>query len=179
MIILINGAFGSGKTSTAKALVSQIPNSMIFDPEEVGFFLRSILKDVDPQPDDFQHYPLWRTLVVEMAKHIQDQYKLNLIMPMTIWRETYFKEIVGGLAGITTEFHHFCLTANEEVIRERLLGRGEVPGSWAEQQAIYCVEAFKSPVFETHIDTSTKSIVEVVEQIMSQLKVIVSDLHEP
>ncbi len=169
MIILINGAFGSGKTTTAQALVAQVPHSMIFDPEEVGFFLRNILKEIDPQPDDFQHYALWRTLVIDTAKLLQQQYKRHLIMPMTIWREEYFKEITDGLKSLTSEFYHFCLVAPEKTIRERLLARGEQPGSWAEQQARHCVEAFNSPAFETRIDTTNKTAKEVTAQIIGQL----------
>jgi type IV secretory pathway ATPase VirB11/archaellum biosynthesis ATPase len=37
MIIMINGAFGSGKTSAANTLLPLIPNSMIYDPEEIGY----------------------------------------------------------------------------------------------------------------------------------------------
>jgi deoxyadenosine/deoxycytidine kinase len=37
---MINGAFGSGKTTTAQMLKPLIPNSMIYDPEEVGYMLR-------------------------------------------------------------------------------------------------------------------------------------------
>lgn len=42
MIILINGAFGVGKTSVASELKKTINNSMIFDPEEIGYMLRNI-----------------------------------------------------------------------------------------------------------------------------------------
>lgn len=169
MIVMINGAFGSGKTTTAQSLVSQIPNSMIFDPEEIGFLLRNILKDIDPQQDDFQHYPLWRTLVTEVARQLQQQYKRHLIVPMTIWREAYFEEVSQGFKNIDPAFFHFCLTAPVSTIRERLLARGEQPGSWAEQQAEHCVNAFKSPVFTVQIDTATKNLEEVVETIMSQV----------
>ena len=43
MIIMLNGAFGVGKTSTALLLKSKLPNSMIYDPEMVGYLLRHIL----------------------------------------------------------------------------------------------------------------------------------------
>lgn len=36
MIIMINGAFGVGKTTTAQALNEELANSMIYDPELVG-----------------------------------------------------------------------------------------------------------------------------------------------
>jgi deoxyadenosine/deoxycytidine kinase len=43
MIIMLNGAFGIGKTSVANCLVKNIKNSMIYDPEEVGLLLRNII----------------------------------------------------------------------------------------------------------------------------------------
>ncbi|HBD65376.1 MAG TPA: tunicamycin resistance protein, partial [Clostridiales bacterium] len=40
MIIWINGAFGSGKTQTANELHRRIKNSYVYDPENIGFFIR-------------------------------------------------------------------------------------------------------------------------------------------
>jgi adenylylsulfate kinase-like enzyme len=40
MIIWLNGAFGSGKTRTAYELHRRIPQSYIFDPENIGFCIR-------------------------------------------------------------------------------------------------------------------------------------------
>ncbi|MBQ7827680.1 MAG: AAA family ATPase, partial [Clostridia bacterium] len=45
MIIMINGPFGVGKTTVASLLNERLDNSMIYDPEEVGFMLRSIISD--------------------------------------------------------------------------------------------------------------------------------------
>ena len=36
MIVWINGAFGAGKTTTARELIELIPNSTLFDPEDIG-----------------------------------------------------------------------------------------------------------------------------------------------
>ena len=42
MIVMINGAFGVGKTTAAKGLLAPIPDSMLYDPEDVGQMLRTI-----------------------------------------------------------------------------------------------------------------------------------------
>lgn len=42
MIVWINGAFGSGKSTTAELLHSKIEFSHIYDPEQVGYFLWDI-----------------------------------------------------------------------------------------------------------------------------------------
>ncbi len=169
MIIMINGAFGSGKTTIANALVQKIPNAMLFDPEEIGFFLRNMLKSIDPQDEDFQHYSMWRTLVVETAKLIQETYKKDLVVPMTIWRAPYFEEIKNGFKKIDPNLYHFCLIASASTIRERLLARGEQPNSWAERQAENCTTAFESNLFETKIDTAFKNPDEVLKLIVQDL----------
>ena len=59
MIIWINGAFGSGKTQTAFELQRRLKKSYVYDPEKMGFALRSMIPR-EIAEDDFQHYPLWR-----------------------------------------------------------------------------------------------------------------------
>ncbi|MCP1183752.1 AAA family ATPase [Paenibacillus sp. 1781tsa1] len=75
MIIMINGAFGSGKTSAAKALQPLISNSMIYDPEEIGYMLRKLLpenyREENERTDDFQDIELWRILTVKTAKEVK------------------------------------------------------------------------------------------------------------
>ncbi len=83
MILFINGAFGVGKTTVAELLVKRIPNSLLYDAEEVGYFLQKILKPID-NPDDCQHLPMWRTLTVTTAQLLRLTYGRTLIMPMTI-----------------------------------------------------------------------------------------------
>ncbi len=43
MIVWINGAFGAGKTTTARELIELIPNSTLFDPEVIGGTLTYLL----------------------------------------------------------------------------------------------------------------------------------------
>lgn len=45
MIVMINGAFGSGKTSAGKMLRPLIDNSMIYDPEEIGYMIRKLIPE--------------------------------------------------------------------------------------------------------------------------------------
>lgn len=52
MIIMINGAFGVGKTTIAEKLLGTIANSMLYDPEEVGFMLRNIITEDVKKPNE-------------------------------------------------------------------------------------------------------------------------------
>ena len=42
MIVILDGAFGVGKTTAAKGLLARIPDRMLYDPEDVGQMLRTI-----------------------------------------------------------------------------------------------------------------------------------------
>jgi len=45
VIVWLNGAFGAGKSTTAKALVALSPRLRLFDPEWVGYLLRANLSN--------------------------------------------------------------------------------------------------------------------------------------
>lgn len=170
MIIMINGAFGSGKTTTANKLLPLIPNSMMFDPEEIGYMLRNIIPeairlDVE-RTDDFQDIELWRVLTVQTAEALQHQYYKHLIVPMTIYKPHIFEYIVHGFQRMDNQVHHFCLMASEDTIHKRLTGRGDEANGWTFQQTVKCVEAFKNARFEEHIITDEMTSDEVVSTIL-------------
>lgn len=173
MIVMINGAFGSGKTTAATRLHSLLPNSMIYDPEEVGYMLRNIVvKEVrtkEEQTGDFQDLELWRILTVNVAKELKQKYNKHLIIPMTIYKASYFDYIRNGLKKVDSDLHHFCLVASEETIHQRLIERGETAGSWPFQQTRKCVEAFNDSRFEEHIQTDQMDSKQVVDLILSKV----------
>ena len=165
MIIFINGAFGAGKTTVAEGLAARLPNSLLFDPEEVGYFLRAVLRPID-HPDDFQHLPLWRTLTVQTAGLLRATYGRDLIMPMTIWHRPYFAEVIGGLRALDPDFHHFCLTARPETLQARLRGRGDAPGGFAWNHIACCVAAFPDPLFARQIPTDNRTPGDLIAAIL-------------
>ena len=170
MIVFLNGAFGVGKTTVAERLAQRLPNSLLFDAEEVGYFLRRVVAPIE-QPDDFQHLPMWRALTITTARLLQETYGRALIMPMTIWRAAYFEEVTGGLRAFEPAFHHFCLTASEQTLIERLRGRGDRPEvlAWCLEQARHCLAAFPSPAFAQHIATDGQTPDALVEEILARL----------
>ncbi len=170
MIIFINGSFGAGKTTVAELLVERLPDSLLFDPEMVGYMLRAILNPIVTFYD-FQDLPPWRPLVVTVAEQLRTCYGRTLVMPMTIWHRPYFDEVVGGLRQIEPDFYHFCLLARKGTLYRRLEQRGDIPeeGSWLKDRVERCVEALPSPAFATHIDTNEKTPEEIVTAILSSL----------
>lgn len=172
LIIMINGAFGVGKTSVAKELIKKIPNSVIYDPEEVGFMLRKIITDdikTDKElTDDFQDLEIWKKIVVQVAGELILKYKKNLIVPMTIRKREYFNYIYNGFESLDGQVYHYCLTASLGEVHKRLLKRGDNIGEFAYKQSEKCVEVFEDSFFKHHINTENRSVDEIVEMILKK-----------
>lgn len=168
MIVFINGAFGSGKSTVAEGLAARIPNSLIYDPEEVGYMLRNILRPID-WSGDFQDYPMWPTLVPMVGQMLAEQYGRTLIVPMTIWNVERFQRVIDGFSKFDDHVRHFCLCASASVIHQRLLDRGDEPGSWPFLQTERCVSAFESSTFEERIDTGAISAQQVIDRILERV----------
>ncbi|MFC4599801.1 AAA family ATPase [Cohnella hongkongensis] len=164
MIVWINGAFGAGKTQTAYELHRRLPGSYVYDPENVGYFIR---KNVPKQIalDDFQDYPMWRETNYAMLKHLDREYDGVVIAPMTLVHPRYFDEIVGRLRADGARVEHFALCANKETLLKRLKSRGEGSRSWAAEQIDRCVSALSGEKFGRHIDTERHTVADNAEQI--------------
>ncbi|GAB6930985.1 tunicamycin resistance ATP-binding TmrB [Paenibacillus sp. JCM 10914] len=179
MIIWINGAFGSGKTQSAFELQRRLPNSFVYDPENVGYFIRDNIPP-DAKQGDFQHYPMWREFNYKMLKYMNDTSDQVIIAPMTVTDPEYFKEIVGKLREDGIDVRFFTLRASKEILLRRLRSRGEGAGSWAAQQIDRCISGFRHETFEQYIDTDELSIDEVVETIARQAGIqLASDQRSP
>ncbi|GGA68214.1 AAA family ATPase [Ornithinibacillus halotolerans] len=173
MIILLNGAYGVGKTTIANELLTKVDNSILYDPEEVGYMLRNIITDdmkkQEEHTDNFQDLLPWKRLVVTVAKELITTYEKNLIIPMTIYKKEYLSYIINGIKECDPNTFHFCLIANKSTIHNRLLKRGEEAGNWCFQQTDRCLEAFQDDIFQIKINTDQKSSHQVVEEIMKQI----------
>lgn len=172
MVIMLNGSFGIGKTTTAQALVQCLPHAMIFDPEEVGMMLRAMTHGIrSPHEDtgDFQDLALWPAMTVLTAERVYQHYQRTLIVSMTIIKPSYFQEIKAGLAHVSPPIHHFCLTASLPIIQHRLLARGEALGGWSWQTAEKCVWALRGPAFEEYIDAEHQPTAAIVQQILQRV----------
>lgn len=119
MIIWLNGTHGAGKTTTSVLVQRLIPNSRVFDAEKVGETLMDITPGL-PRTDNFQHWPPWRPLVVETARHVLNYTGGTLVMPMTVLVEQYWNEISSGLAQHAIPVRHFVLHADQDTLRERI-----------------------------------------------------------
>jgi hypothetical protein len=167
MIIFVNGPFGVGKTTTAELLAARLPHSLLFDAENVGYFLRCVIP-ASEQPNDFQDLPMWRTLTVTTAHQLRRNYGRILVMPMTIWHRPYFDEILGGLRAAGEDVRHFCLTATMATLEARIRASNEAV-EWRLAHAERCLAAFQSPAFATQVPTDRKTPEEVVKALIKML----------
>ncbi|CAL9646242.1 hypothetical protein SUDANB145_06466 [Streptomyces sp. enrichment culture] len=126
-VVWINGAFGAGKTTTARELIDLIPNSTLFDPEIIGGALAHLLPPKRlAEAGDYQDFPIWRRLVIDTAAAMLAELGGTLVVPMTLLRQEYRDEIFGGLAARRIAVRHILLTPAETILRERIAHR-EVP----------------------------------------------------
>jgi AAA domain len=117
-IVWINGAFGSGKTSLARELVDRMPDTMLYDPELVGFMLRAIVPAADS--GDFQDLPIWRELAADVATALRRNYDRRLVVPMTLVRPEYRQEVFGRLKRSGESVMHLFLDVSEPEVARRI-----------------------------------------------------------
>ena len=123
MIVWLNGGFGAGKTTLSRELQRRVPSAVIFDPEDLGL---TLWKWVAPN-DDFQDLASWRELVVATALSLRRHHAELLIVPMSLIRDEYRDQILGGLANAGQDVLHVFLEADVSVLRGRLDARGRPP----------------------------------------------------
>lgn len=164
MIIWINGAFGAGKTTTAYELHRRIPNSYVYDPENVGFFLR---KNMPKQlwKNDFQDHEAWREMNVSMLQMLSREFEGVIIVPMTIVNPQYFNEILEKLRDEHVDIKHFALLASKETLLKRLKSRGDGKHSWPARQIDRCLSSLSQEMFQTHLYTDQLTPEDIINQI--------------
>ena len=171
MLIWINGAFGAGKTQTAFELARRLPCSHVADPELVGFAIHKMLPE--SARGDFQDRPQWRAAVVDTLADAAAAHEGPVVVPMTLVDTRYFDEIMTGLTGRGVDVRHYTLVASPDTLRRRLRTRsgywlGRLSGrdeTWAMQQIDRCVGALSAERFAEHVDTDSRTVHEVVEDI--------------
>lgn len=164
MILWINGAFGAGKTQTAAELHRRIPDSFVYDPENVGYWLRKN-EPKALQADNFQDEPLWRSVNRDMLLHLAAHYDGVILVPMTLVQPQYYWEIICPIRDQGFQVQHFLLYPSLETVKRRLARRGDRGNTWALAQFSRCCRAFEDPIFENRIVNDSLSIAETAEAI--------------
>jgi len=169
MVIWINGAFGAGKTRVARRLVAMRADAWLFDPEQIGFMLRSLWPG--GVPGDFQDLPIWRQLTVATLAEAASRNPGRMpIVPMTLVNKAYFREVMDGLAEKEVDVRHFTLLASPATLRRRIRWRLDRPASkrWARAQIERCSAALADPGFAIHVPTDARPVAAIAEEILSR-----------
>lgn len=168
MYILLNGAFGIGKTTVAKQLQARLPGAVLFDPEWIGFALRRL---PGRRIADYQQLASWRRLSILGARSFALAAR-TVIVPMAISELAIRDEIRTGLARSGRPVLHFCLVAPVAVVRDRLGARGELATdprfAWVHRRAAECCSAHAAREFGTHIpalETPERIAAEIARRI--------------
>ncbi|MDI5965353.1 NUDIX domain-containing protein [Streptomyces sp. SL13] len=181
MIVWLNGAYGAGKTTTARELVDLIPTSTLYDPEATGQHLLSVLPgDRLEDLSGYQELASWRRLVVDTAAALLNETGGMLIVPAALLRQEHRDEVFGALAARGIPVRHLLLHADETILRSRAkqredtAGRAEVrpPHAWSRDHLTAYERALPWLTRDAHvIDTSALT----ARQTAARIKAAVRD----
>jgi chloramphenicol 3-O-phosphotransferase len=167
VILLLNGAFGIGKTTVARALIARIPGSLLFDPEIIGILLQRSARLFGYPVEDFQDLRAWRRLTV-FGLRLARLWSANIVVPMAFSNHAYLQEIRQAIENFEPQLYHFCLVAPTEVLHSRLKRRGADPEKqrWEYRRASECCAAHVSCIFATHLKAVDRTPEELAEHLL-------------
>ncbi|MFN8649568.1 AAA family ATPase [Streptococcus sp.] len=169
MIIWLNGPFGVGKTTLANRLHQEIPDSILYDPENLGdFFQENLPKAVCPE--DFQDYLIWRQTTVQIIRDLATKTGKVIIVPMTVFKKEYYQEIIEQGLREDMYVQHYILVAEKETILDRLDKRTQENNNWALKHLDNCLQAFEDQIPGRKIDTGGLTVDEIAEIVLEVLK---------
>ena len=166
MIVWINGPFGVGKSTVANLLAERWPSATVFDPEYLGFLLRT-WHPPGAVVEDFQDLSVWRRMTIETAAGLLRDFGRPLVIPMTLLNPIYFEEIVGGLRTRGLEVRHFTLVAGREEVLSRVAGRGD-SGEWFPRKYDQYLRSLTDNRFASFLDATAAPQV-LVDEILGTL----------
>jgi hypothetical protein len=120
MIVWINGAYGSGKTTLVTEITRRRSDAVIFDPEHLGYLLR---ESVPVPTDNFQDLPSWREIVVAAVLSLKRHHANLLLVPMTLINPAYRREVLGALRAADVELLEVFLDVPADELRRRIESR--------------------------------------------------------
>lgn len=171
VILLLNGAFGVGKTSVARVLVTRFPRAVLYDPELIGIALQRTARLFGREVVDFQDLRLWRWLTIAALRVVR-MFRTNVIVPMAFSEPRYLQEIQSGIGRFEPRQFHFCLVAPLAVVEQRLQSRqlDGADAAWQYRRAAECCAVHGDAVFAPQVNAANRSIEEIAEEIVRMVQ---------
>lgn len=169
MVIWISGAYGVGKSTLARALRDRMDDALLFDAEAIGNAVRDSYPDC-PYGFVFEDYPLWASFCYSLIKDIHTVFHKNLLVPMTLVRQSSHANILEKLRqdGITTRL--FILEASYQTIHDRILARGETEDCWCMQNLEMARTGAAALPGGIHLQTDGKTAEELAAGVLRMLE---------
>ena len=165
MIYWLNGAYGVGKTTVAKALQPLLHNAFLFDPELLGDGIR----DNYPESlfrETYEEYPLWLETNYLLLRDIFERYEGDIVAPRTLLQRSSYDAIIRRLRDDGIPVKYIFLDADEPTLWHRLVDLGrEEPDSWCVGHIPACLKAQERDVQAIHVDTVGRTPEEIAAQI--------------
>jgi hypothetical protein len=170
VILLLNGAFGIGKTSVARVLVARLPRAVLYDPEIIGIAIQRLARLAGHHVGDFQDLRLWRRLTI-VALRITRLFWPNVVVPMAFSNAGYLQEIRTGIDRFERRQFHCCLVAPIEVVHERLQSRRveATDEAWQYRRAAECCAVHNDERFAMQIDAADRDVTDIADEILQTL----------
>jgi len=172
VIVLLNGAFGIGKTTVARALVARLPDSLLFDPELTGLILQRTLRAAGRDVGDFQDLTSWRRLTI-LGLRLARRVKTNIVVPMAFSNASYLREVRDGISRADPHVVHFCLVAPLAVVQARIRARGVDPadpdGAWQYRRATECCAIHSDTAFAEQVSAVGRGPDAIAEELLTRL----------
>lgn len=158
MIIFINGSINSGKSTIAKNLAEEIPNSVVLEID----VLRDLIKIVPLDkaiPINLENTVL---LTRNFVKH-----HFNVLIPYPLSKKNH-DFLIEGLKDIKEKMHTFTLNPSIEIV---LGGRGRKLTEWEKERIKHHYKIkINKPDFGMIIDNSHQTPEETTAQILALIK---------
>lgn len=171
MILLLNGAFGIGKTTVAREFAARFPRTWLFDPEWIGIPLQRVLRLIGRNVDDFQDLAIWRKLTI-VGLRIVRFFQPNIIVPMAFSNPAYLHEVRNGVRAFDKDVLHICLVAPVEVVHARLRHRGatEANAPWQYRRATECCAAHHAAEFAEQVSAADREPAEIAGEVIRAIE---------
>lgn len=120
---------------------------------------------------DYQDLRLWRVATVWSAWLLTQTTRRTPVLPMTVWRAAYYRELAAGFRRADPDLRCFQLTVTEADLRRRIAARdiSERGRAWCLAHLATGLAMADAPAFGVPVATDGRTPGQVADAIMAVL----------